>query len=350
MTHFIGAVIVPANVNFDLVRTPTPFPELYGKDGLDTEPTQQLSEYLNRALAPFDENKEVEYWKSKAEIIAEGHESIENYAKGTYATYLADPAKYAVGVTNHAHLDYLANEFPLKLQWTDEQIYQDALRFEEFGDVREDGAVRQTYNPLSKWDWWTIGGRWEEAYRDRQGEKVSDLLKVAEQALIDVRDPANIAELDEVEAYIEEMRKQFREQQTRTQTWYAENPELRTNSADENWAKANDGVVEKIITFKDLDAAEAKKLDCKGYLPWWFPFHLVSSSMVPHVNEQGEAVYDSEGNEELVEDWTWHQQGRMGWFGMKSDEMGPEVWVEKLIEILKEQDQDARLVYIDFHI
>ncbi len=33
-----------------------------------------------------------------------------------------------------------------------------------------------TSNPDAKWDWWAIGGRWEAAYRDRQGERVSDFL------------------------------------------------------------------------------------------------------------------------------------------------------------------------------
>ena len=68
------------------------------------------------------------------------------------------------------------------------------------------------------------------------------------------------------------------------------------------------------------------------------------------INDDGEAVYDSEGNPEKVQDFDWHQQGRVGWFGFKSDEMSDEAWVEKLIELLKAQDPDARLVYIDFHI
>lgn len=30
--------------------------------------------------------------------------------------------------------------------------------------------------PKSKWDWWTIGGRWGEGYSERQGETVGSLL------------------------------------------------------------------------------------------------------------------------------------------------------------------------------
>ena len=264
MTHFIGAVIVPADVHTDFVRTPTAFPDLYGKNALETDPTESLSAYLAKALAPFDESREVEYYKSKADIIAEKRAEIEAFEQGTYAQYLKNPEEYrrdilSSPVPNLRHLAYLEEEFPKQLKWSDEEVYQGALKFEEASNVRQsDGAVRQTYNPLSKWDWWTIGGRWEEMYRERQGQKVSELLPIVEQALADVRDPANIAELAEVMEYIETVRQQFREQQKRTQAWYAENPDKRSNDVDENFRLANSGVVEKVITYHAAVGQEAR--------------------------------------------------------------------------------------------
>lgn len=39
------------------------------------------------------------------------------------------------------------------------------------------GVSKTTYNPKSKWDWWTIGGRWDGAWKGKNQRPVSYLLK-----------------------------------------------------------------------------------------------------------------------------------------------------------------------------
>ncbi len=178
MTHFVGAVLVPPTVPFALSETATPFPGLYGEDAHEVTPGPELQEYLDNALAPFDEDLQVERWTPRKEIIAEGRQSIERYRDGLYAEYLAlgpDGYRAARPSALETHLSYLEHEFPKRLLWTDDEVYANEVH--EWQTVRADGARLDDDNPAAKWDWWRIGGRWEEAYRGRQGETVQDLLQ-----------------------------------------------------------------------------------------------------------------------------------------------------------------------------
>lgn len=335
MTHFIGAVLVPPHVEFITNTERTKYPDLYGKDAKEWIVGSALNDYLNTALAKFDENVEVERWVSKADTIAEGRKAIEKYHDGTYAKYLADPVKYAEGVSNGQHLEYLRTEFPKKLEWTDEEVYADSIKLEEDENIREDGAVRHTYNPESKWDWWTIGGRWEQTYRERQGEKILAWREELQRALVNMRDPEAIAELQVVEADIARIKEQWSEQGKVTKAWYDANPVARTNSWEQNVLLAHGGTtIEKVLSWEDIDVAEAKLLDCRAYVPWWTPYSVV----VPLRSSTKQ------------DDFQWITRGNMGWFGSHTDNTTDEEWIESLLTITEQFDPESRLVYIDFHI
>lgn len=122
------------------------------------EPT---SSDIEDILAPFDENKEVRHIITKAEIIAKTREDIEHYKNTTYKKYLEDPEGYLADCDNEHHINYLKNEFPKRLAYTDEECYQDGIRYYEEKNILPNGDVVSYYNPDSKWDWYEIGGRWD---------------------------------------------------------------------------------------------------------------------------------------------------------------------------------------------
>lgn len=138
-----------------------------------------IGDNVDDQLAPFDESIKVKYTRSKEEHIARGKKDIEDYKNnGLYATYLENPEEYLNKCTNDAHAKYISEEFPKKLKWTDEEIYQDQIRWYEPHQINEDGSTNETYNPNSKWDWYQIGGRWSGMIRvlpnqrsGRMGEK-----------------------------------------------------------------------------------------------------------------------------------------------------------------------------------
>lgn len=129
---------------------------------------------IEEKLAPYDENMEYKGVITKEELIAKGKKSIKDYVHGpTWQEWVEDPEAYKEkhkGRGIEAHFDYLEKGFPAKLLWTDEQIYQDELKWYTEEDINEDGSVVTRYNPKSKWDWYQVGGRWSGMLRAKPGK------------------------------------------------------------------------------------------------------------------------------------------------------------------------------------
>jgi hypothetical protein len=142
---------------------------------------EDLEEYLEDILEPYSEHKVVEYTKSREEHIAEMRSSIAEYKiSPMYKEYLEDPIAYKKKSANEGHWNYISVDFPKRLTWTDEECYQEAIAFykDEEDAINEDGSTNETYNPLSKWDWWTIGGRWDNMLLLKSSGKKTNSAKV----------------------------------------------------------------------------------------------------------------------------------------------------------------------------
>jgi len=105
------------------------------------EPTEEAVE---KVLAPYDENMEVEPYldKTKAEIIKDG----KNY-KARILKNMKENPNYELTEYGRKYLDCE----------TDEDFYN--LEKEDYSLFDEEGNSLTTYNPNSKWDWWTLWGR-----------------------------------------------------------------------------------------------------------------------------------------------------------------------------------------------
>ena len=196
---------------------------------------------VDELLAPYDENIEfapyVLYTKEQA--IAKVRSEIEDFRNGIYKEYLEDPVKYKENWGHlKTHIEYLENEFPKKLNWTDEECYEDIAKWRrEEGMVAEDGSILSTYNPKAKWDWYQVGGRW-------RGGIPGDKVKMSE---------------------------------------------------------------------IDIDTIDT-------------PYAFVTT------------------------DGEWVERGKMGWFGISSNEMNEDEWDVKFREYLKTLDKDIILTLVDCHI
>lgn len=125
---------------------------------------------LEALLAPFDEKLHVPHYIPKADIIAKVRSEIENYKNTTYAEYLKDPQSYVTKYSERPdHINYITKEFPIKLRWTDEECYLDGIRYYEEENIKPDGSVFSDYNPNSKWDWYSIGGRFSDIIPLKEG-------------------------------------------------------------------------------------------------------------------------------------------------------------------------------------
>lgn len=176
MTHFITAVVTPAHLAGHYVTEPTRYPALYGIDALRVEPTKALADYLDGALAKFDEGREVEPYisETREHQLADEREKHADAAENL-RRYRAGEKPYD-RPANDAHIRYITTEAPELAKLDDDALWDHIVKTSTWQERDENGAIWSTYNPDSRWDWWVIGGRWGGVYRDRQGETVEAFL------------------------------------------------------------------------------------------------------------------------------------------------------------------------------
>jgi len=124
-------------------------------------------------LNPYDENLEIPYIITKQEHINNSKKSIREYKNTIYKKYLDNPKEYVDKCFNKYHIKYLQEEFPLKLKWTDEEHYQKIIEYYNQDQINKDGSTNEIYNPNSKWDWYTIGGRWDGLIKTKTNKQVN---------------------------------------------------------------------------------------------------------------------------------------------------------------------------------
>lgn len=116
--------------------------------GVIVEDINDYEAEVAKILAPYSENLKVEprIYKTKAQLIEEG----KKFAESTKKRMREDPA---YKIDNNTFLRNLV------CATTDEDFYN-AMRNED-AVYDENGNELTTYNPKSKWDWYSIGGRFE---------------------------------------------------------------------------------------------------------------------------------------------------------------------------------------------
>ena len=95
-----------------------------------------IGDDAEKQLEKYDESLELPpYIKhTKDELVALKRKEIEDYRNTVYAKYLENKELYKQGCENERHIEYLENEFPQKLHWSDEQVYQDAIKYSEIDE------------------------------------------------------------------------------------------------------------------------------------------------------------------------------------------------------------------------
>ena len=269
-------------------------------------------------LAPYDENVEVpRYVKyTKQELIEKGKKDIEDYKNGLYAEYLADPAKYELGCTNTTHLEFIKNEFPLRLNWTDEEVYNYEIQYED--DMDEDGNVYSEYNPKSKWDWYSLGGRWTGMLKLKHGGKgeIGTPGIMTASASAGWVDQASIKDID-FDKMIEE------------------SYESASKSYDEFLSKWHD---------------PKEKESIHPYFDYGIHGTSNNDEFVPESKDEYLKRHVPFSTFAVVKDGKWYEKGEMGWWGVISDEKNPDEWDNQFKELLAGLDGDTLISIFDCHI
>jgi hypothetical protein len=116
---------------------------------------------IHKLLAPYSEHLEVApYVRYTRESAAQDRkDQIEEFTK-----LLDKPdcnKKYCQGWIEHLNT------------FTDDSYFKDIC--EEYEDFDSEGNPLSTYNKLSKWDWYSIGGRWDGFLKDMENKKYNTL-------------------------------------------------------------------------------------------------------------------------------------------------------------------------------
>lgn len=264
-------------------------------------------------LAPFDENLELprHLIQTKAQIIQEERKRVEKYKANTYAKYLENPEKYESECKNEEHIAYLKNEFPKKLNWTDEDFYKEGTEWNEPEDFDEEGNIWGTSNEKAKWDWFQLGGRWTGAFVLKPNTSGT----VGEYSLISgVR-----AEVDEADQAI------------KGDIDFDAMREKQIISARKNYRKFL-----------------AEPEDRKKAAMWMYGVKMIGD----RIQTEEEYIQDSIGFSTfaVLLNGEWYEKGKMGWFGVVHDEKESEQWESEFKKLLDGLPDDTLLSVYDCHI
>lgn len=255
--------------------------------------TNEINEDITNQLEKYDENLVVKSVKSKEKHIQEKRDEIEKIRKNTYQKYLDNPEEYIKNSSNPRHVEYITNEFPKMLNWSDEECYQDAIKYYDNEQINEDGSTNETYNQHSKYDWYTIGGRWNGSLLLKSGNYV-------DQALLKDIDWDGMKEVSK-----KQLEKNWESYQHLLSL-------AKTDSEKENARKLFD-VIETTTKEEYINA------NVKNFITY-----------------------------AVVKDGEWYEKGEMGWWGISSNEV--DNWEETFNHLLSDVDGDRVITIIDCHI
>ena len=287
-----------------------------------------IGDNVEEQLTKYDENIVMEKYvkHTKEQLIAEEKKSIEDYKNTTYADYLADPVKYAENVSNEKHLNYLKEDFPKTLEMTDEEIYQQAIKWEEPENIGPDGEVYSSYNPHSKWDWYEVGGRFAGQITVKDGVEIEnpnfswgwrDEDKETIIASGHKTDSAYVKDIDFTKMH-------------RTEEDY--------KSALRYWELIVEGV-------KPKNKKEEEMVKFNWYKPEFY--------LERYKDKETYAKCSSSFSMwAVVKDGVWYEKGNMGWWAMSSETNDEAVdWEMNFFDrFIKDLPEDTLLTVVDCHI
>ena len=201
-------------------------------------------------------------------------------------------------------------------------------------------------NPNYKWDWWTIGGRWQGMFENRKGQKC-DYLRKGDWPLEEVLERETNRYLryyDDVNAVL------------------AQYPDVRgfEEIRDEMLAQGSNVDAARKFYWDQpgvTAAMQVKRFDAtkEELADRWDEGRVVSrwgnglSDFLKPRDEYAKKIgWQVVGTYAILDDDGWHEKGKMGWFGMSSDD--DESWSIKAMERMRSLPDDHYIVAVDCHI
>lgn len=319
--------------------------------GTTIDPTdgEAINEALAALLAPYDENERVDQYKRRVDAEEKGraamsctedYESSNGKERKTYKAtlerrWVADPRTPRAFAEeyrrDHPEERAIPDDIWLSVQqrysadlvaigalYTDEEIAKAKNDYwghdEEDEDdsetlhFDEDGLFRwSTYNPKSKWDWYSVGGRWQGYFVTRKAGLLGEPGVFGSRSLLNPEqvDVTRVSDIDweaMKQAHVEEMMR-----------WY-------TECGPDQLLSWEDGIKKSDVT--------AEQWRERAETQWAPATHSICDP-----------------------DKGWLEREKMGWFGVGFDtEMTYEQWVIAWKQYIDALDPETVVAIVDCHI
>jgi hypothetical protein len=308
-------------------------------------------EDIESALAPFDENLEVEPYRVEIPLDTVGR-AIAFYAEHPEHCAFPAPTVADVALAKAGNAESILHCLS---SYESETAAQDA-----------EGYYRMsTYNPLSKWDWYAVGGRWRGYFRlTPEAAAVHGRALVGQPGTgesISIRDGKG--EFENYEGKADSCLKSeidFKAMRVEAEheadllfdKFAALVPDVALEGFS-SWPTFLETVEAKVMTIEaarnDYHSQLAVKLlrDSDDDQMKWASVEPFLVGREAYVASAGRSVAVPYA---LLHNGEWHERGTMGWFGMSRDDMDEREWESKVISFFEMLPEDTRLTAVDLHI
>lgn len=319
---------------------------------------------LADALAPYDEGQRVSPYPSDLGAVSESAASARSF-------YRQHPE----------HGPQVEGRQPTEVDlasMTDEAL---ALHYhqDEGENVRVEGArimYDSTYNPASKWDWYSVGGRWRGFFGVRPGAtaQLGETSWVHRGDQTDYSGRADIVQVKDVDwdGMQERARVEAEQAYDQYEAAVGDAPEPTPWDVVRREAAADAGISDDWDTYRAQhgddgedwrvawDKAMGEARQRYRSQPWCERLRKAGIWAAGP-----EDYFVGAGGREafvaarvarvgiplaVVHDGQWLERGSMGWFGVIRDEQDRDVWNAKVRELFDSLDPELWLVAVDCHI
>jgi len=210
--------------------------------------------------------------------------------------------------------------------------------------IRGEWCEFSTYNSDSKWDWYSLGGRWSGFFKAKVGvEPVIGRPGVFNNKVED--------------GYSDEILKgdvdfEFMERRAikkATERYDKVYPLIKDTPINRTWEDiiSDDTIGDmetKRIFYGEQPRVKAFKESGIGHSANIEPYN---ASREEYIKKESACPY---GTFAMVKDGIWMEKGEMDWWGMSKNEMAQDKWDAQLMEVIKELPDDTMLSLYDCHI
>lgn len=267
-----------------------------------------IGDDIEGQLAPYDESLEM------APYVIHNKKTISRELKAKVKEFkdcLDDPDR-----DKKYNVPFCQQKFDQYSKMTPKAYWEELVgRYEEGSDKVVDGKIYSTYNNASKWDWYSIGGRWMGFFKAKKDSKLKGAL---------LGEPG-VGDNKAKPGYYDQIRK-----------------------GDVDWnSMVEDSLRNRAKWWDEAQKLIAGKGDEKPTAMLYFEYGIENGdTRETYINRACDF-----GVFAFVHKGIWHEQAEMGYWGMTHGEkMSESEWNKKVQDLVMGLPEDTQLTIVDAHI